>query len=71
MGNGKWEMANAHGTWHMEVAKRLHCPYPISHFRFLYGFLPGSHSGLNLEFASHRTGASMDRIDSVMCAKSM
>ena len=36
-----------------------------------YGFIPGNHSGLNAEFASHRIGSSIERIESVMCAKSM
>src|SRR5688572_31827095 len=36
----------------------------------LLGSCPGSHVGRYLEFASHRTGASIDRIESVMWAKS-
>jgi hypothetical protein len=35
------------------------------------GFIPGFHSGLNDEFESHSTGASIDWIESTMCAKSM
>ncbi|MDP9323550.1 MAG: hypothetical protein M3P13_07930, partial [Acidobacteriota bacterium] len=29
-------------------------------WKLLYGFFPGNHSGLNLEFASHRTGDSIE-----------
>ena len=35
------------------------------------GFIPGSQSGLNPEFASQRIGSSIERIASVMCAKSI
>jgi len=35
------------------------------------GFFPGNHSGLNVELASHSTGVSIDRMESVMWAKSM
>ena len=31
-----------------------------------YGFLPGSHSGLNLEFASHSIGFTIERMAAVM-----
>ena len=33
--------------------------------------MPGSQSGLKVESASHRIGASIDRIDCVICAKLM
>ena len=49
------------GSWKLEAGS----------WKLLYGFFPGNHSGLNLEFASHRTGDSIERIESVMCAKSI
>ena len=63
-------------------AIRRKIKHSLSHFLLLglsvniasivsYGFFPGSHSGRKLEFASQRTGDSIDLIESVMCAKSM
>ena len=37
----------------------------------IQGFIPGSHAGLNAELASKRIGATIERIASVMCAKSI
>jgi hypothetical protein len=33
-----------------------------------YGLNPGFHAGLNVEFASHHKGSTIDAIASVMCA---
>jgi hypothetical protein len=35
------------------------------------GLCPGSQSGLKEELASHRIGPTIERIESVMCAKSI
>ena len=48
--------------------------FSIQHSAFkiaFYGFIPGRHSGLYPEFANHKIGFSIERIESVMCAKSM